>query len=169
MWFELLVNVIIATVIFCWWFLSRCGRHCQTFISLQCTRLYLFHVRGWLLTDTSLSWCWMQLFEVSCGTCVGLVAEWCWLCPGEWVPISGAGNSASFSPSGPSSFYPQPPPDVKWFSVSYKGSYGLSSVNKNNMNPHLVFKSFGFLETFLSELKLKNAERHKFICKHVHN
>ena len=81
-------------------------------------------------------------------TCVGLVAEWCWLCSGEWVPISGAGNSASFSPSGPSGFYPQPQPDVSGSRVSHKGSYGLSSVNKNNINTTLCSEVSFFLKPF---------------------
>ena len=33
----------------------------------------------------------------------------------------------------------------------------------------MLFRIFGFLETYLNELWLKNAERHKYIGKHMRN
>ena len=37
----------------------------------------------------------------------------------------------------------------------------LASINKNNSKHYILFRIFSFLDTFLSELWLKNAERQK--------
>ena len=147
MWFELHANVIIATVIFCWWFLSRCG--CQTLVSLQCTKLYFFMLEvGFWRTlhyhDVELNAAFQSVLWHLCGPCC-----WVMLAVSRWMGAhQWSRKQCQLLPVRSLQLLPTATTRCKWFSVSYKGSYGLSSVNKNNFNPTLCSKVLVFLKPF---------------------